>query len=169
MITESTPSGVLPAVLHIGALETRIAFGNSAAPARVASLRMGAFSLATRFFKHNPPTPFEIESAIAAIEDEIMATPKFLERHDALETTDAAVKELQDFLPMSERHSGSMTRDQVEHLFNQLAARVQGRLPSQVSLPDDIHCSATLLILRELMHHLDFDHIQLRPDPHVTV
>ena len=46
-----------------------------------------------------------------------------------------------------------------EMVFDQLAARSEGRLASQVALPDAPRFAASLLILRESMHHLNFDKV----------
>jgi hypothetical protein len=54
-----------------------------------------------------------------------------------------------------------MSLEQVEQLFNQLAARSQGRPASQTDIPDDLRFSAALLILREFMHHLQFQRITI--------
>jgi hypothetical protein len=39
---------------------------------------------------------------------------------------------------------------------------VHGRPAASTDLPNDKHFAATLLILRELMHHLQFGSIQIR-------
>jgi hypothetical protein len=58
--------------------------------------------------------------------------------------------------------------EQVERLFNQLAARSEGRPASQVDVPDDPGFAAALLILREFMHHLHFECIHFRQESQQT-
>lgn len=50
----------------------------------------------------------------------------------------------------------------MERLFDQLAARVQGRPASQTDIPDDPAFYASLLILREFLHHLQFPAITVQ-------
>lgn len=51
----------------------------------------------------------------------------------------------------------TLTIEQAETLFDQLAARSEGSSSSQVGIPDDPRIAATLVLLRELMQHLHFD------------
>lgn len=46
--------------------------------------------------------------------------------------------------------------DALERTFDRLTSVALGRPASQEGLPDDKPFAATLLILRELMHHLQF-------------
>ena len=52
----------------------------------------------------------------------------------------------------------------VERLFDLLAALVQGRPSSSAGIPTDNGLAATLLILREFMHHLQFATIRIVSD-----
>ena len=49
-----------------------------------------------------------------------------------------------------------LTLDVMERLFNRLAAVSEGRPAAQEGFPDDPAFAGTLLVLRELMHHLPF-------------
>lgn len=51
--------------------------------------------------------------------------------------------------------------DRVERLFDLLAALSMGRPASSAGIPTDAGFAATLLILREFMHHLDFTSITI--------
>lgn len=52
---------------------------------------------------------------------------------------------------------------EMEQTFNWLAAIVQGRPVSLDSIPTTAEFCASLLILREFMHHLNFTSINVRP------
>jgi hypothetical protein len=54
-----------------------------------------------------------------------------------------------------------LTLDEVEGLFNRLVAVSQGRPASQEKLPTDTLFFASLLVLREFMHHLRFAEVNL--------
>jgi len=49
----------------------------------------------------------------------------------------------------------------MERVFSRLAAVVQGKPAAHEGIPDDNAFAATLLILREFMHHLGFSSIGL--------
>jgi hypothetical protein len=51
----------------------------------------------------------------------------------------------------------------VEELFNRWTALVQGRPASQDPLPTNGHFSATLLVLRECLHHWEIQGITVLP------
>ena len=55
-------------------------------------------------------------------------------------------------------HIGNM-----ESVFNRLAAIITGRPASMDTLPKDSAFAASLLIVREFMHHLGFTSIQQKP------
>jgi hypothetical protein len=51
--------------------------------------------------------------------------------------------------------------DAVERQFDLLTALTQGRPATSAGIPTDIGFAATLLILREFMHHLQFSAITI--------
>ena len=122
--------------IHIG--EERTTIGG-------ASLSVGAASLARSHFRHEPPSPLELENAIAAVEDEIA---KARQVEGTLRTDDARIRELA-------RHCGAtdaLSIEAVEQAFGQLASR---------GVPAGGEAAATLLILREVMHHLNVRTIRI--------
>ena len=148
-------------LLHIGDDATGVAAGTGAEPDAVLVLQMGAQRTATDFFKHQPPSPLEIETAIMAVEDEVMRARAAVVGSPALYATDERVADMARLLGSP----AELTLEQVERLFNQLAARAEGRPASQVDIPDDAEFAATLLILREFMHHLGFEAVQICQPP----
>ena len=158
---QAAPTG-RSVLLHIGDDATGVAAGTGTEPDAVLVLQMGAKRTATDFFKHQPPSPLEIETAIMAVEDEVMRARAAVVGSPALYSTDERVADMARLLGSP----AALTLEQVERLFNQLAARAEGRPASQVDIPDDPEFAATLLILREFMHHLGFEAVQVsQPAP----
>ena len=59
--------------------------------------------------------------------------------------------------------SHELNRESIERLFGQLVAMVEGDPLAAAQLPRDRRFAATLLILREWMHHLGAERVQLLP------
>jgi exopolyphosphatase/pppGpp-phosphohydrolase len=116
-----------------------------------ATLRIGWRSLARDYFKSDPPSPLDLENAIAAIEDEIARARAGFDPARAVVTTEQSVREI--------AHAAGATPvlaiEAVEHAYARLAGRA--------GLPGDAKLAATLLILRELMHHLQIERIAIEP------
>src|ERR1035437_5418955 len=81
-------------VLHIGADRTVVASGKGIGPDAIVALEIGSQKTSTDFFKHNPPTPAELENAIMFVEDELARTRASIAEGSTLFTTDAAVHEI---------------------------------------------------------------------------
>jgi exopolyphosphatase/pppGpp-phosphohydrolase len=159
-IRKSTPPGVPIVLLHIGEDQTLVASGMADEPDQVLVLQIGASRTSNDFFKHNPPLPLEIENAIMEVEDEITRARTVALKQAPLYSVDERVQHMADILGNADASVRTLRIEQVEDLFNQLAARSQGRPATQVDIPDDLPVAVTLLILREFMHHLHFDTIQ---------
>lgn len=115
-----------------------------------------------KYFKHNPPSEMEMENAITIVEDELFRIRHLIAKGATLSTTDASVRTIARIAGVPEQHNLTLTRDLVEQTFNRLVAIVQGRPASLDSIPTTAEFSATLLILREFMHHLNFESIDVR-------
>lgn len=115
-------------------------------------LAAGARYIHERYFRHARPTPVELENAIQEIEDALMPAWKHV-RGYALLSSDAWLRSLLEF---AGRSGAEIDRETVEESFNRLTALSEGRPLSQDPLPQDPLFPARLLVLRELMHHLDF-------------
>lgn len=155
---------VLPAApgwvaLHLGEEASALALGQAARPERVIALDLGLATLARRFFASDRPGELAIETAIAEVEDKIMPLRQALPPEAQLVCTDPAVAEVaqQAGLSLAEG-SAVLDRDTVEALFNRWAALALGRPASQDALPIGGpvagRFAATLLVLREWLHHL---------------
>ena len=64
-------------------------------------------------------------------------------------------------LQLSGNAQAVLSLEEVESLFNRLVAVSQGRPATQESLPADVGVFASLLIVREFMHHLHFSSVTL--------
>jgi exopolyphosphatase/pppGpp-phosphohydrolase len=157
------PAGTPIAVLHIGEQETVIATGAGNEPDSVLTLAIGSQKTAAEFFMHTPPSPGEIENAIMQVEDEITRAREMIAGYSTLVTSDPYIREI---VHIASGHAGSamqLTIDALEQVFSLLASHSLGRPASSAGISSNPAFAATLLILREFMHHLRFLAI------HVTV
>jgi len=155
-------AGVPLTLLHIGAEQIVVASGNGIDPAAVLVLAIGSRKTAGDHFKHEPPTPFEMETAIATVEDELAPARTMIAGGSTLISTDAAVREIALIAGVAPGAELTLPLDLLERTFARLAAVTLGRPASQEGIPTGAAFAATLLILREFMHHLKFSSITVR-------
>lgn len=99
-------------------------------------------------FRRDPPSALELEQAIMVVEDVLMPLAARVAPHESLRFYSP--------YPLADALGGSiLPRENVEQQFGQFAAMVEGDPLAAASLPRARHFAATLLILREWMHHLD--------------
>lgn len=160
------PPGTSPTapltVLHIGAEQTTVLCRQGSTMATPLVLNVGAQKTARLFFKHAPPTPYELENAIAAVEDEVMRVQAQIVPDSCLVTSDAAIREIARLAGMTSTTPRLLARDDMEQVFQRLAELSLGRPTSQDDMPTDAAFAATLLILREFMQHLHFTSITVQ-------
>jgi hypothetical protein len=147
-------------VLHIGAQQTLV-LATAVADPQGLPLAIGSSRTAAACFGHSPPSPGELEAAIMVVEDELYRVP-------ALAANQATVVVPKAFIEAIGRSVGAidgavsiLSLDQVERLFDLLAALSMGRPAASAGIPADPEFAATLLILRESMHHLKIDSVRL--------
>lgn len=156
--------------LHLGDEASALALGQAPLPERVIAMDLGLVTLARRFFATERPGELAIETAIAEVEDLIMPLRQALPPESQLVSTDPAVAELaqQAGLSLTEGPA-DLDRDTVEALFNRWAALALGRPASQDALPIGGpvagRFAATLLVLREWLHHLPQATLTVLPAP----
>lgn len=117
---------------------------------------LGSALLMEKWLRHAPPTTGELEAAIEAVEDLVMPVRGQLPREETLSVHgDAAgLRELADM-------SGpAASLAELEELFNRAVAVASGRPASSEPVLARADVMASLLILRETMHHLDFSRLQ---------
>lgn len=133
--------------LHIGANELVVSSGAGATAQTEHRLDLGASRIACEFFHHEPPTAREIEHAIDAIEDQIM---RLGTQGDAGLPLHSSSERLQPWATVS---GPTIAIETVEQWFDRLALAAQGRPGALDGLPCGREAAATLLVLREVMHH----------------
>ena len=148
-------------VLHIGEHQTFVAFGHALEPDAIVVLNIGSNRTAQDFFKHTPPTPYEMELAIITVEDEVTRALKVITSASTLFTTDVAIRELAVMAGISNEAKLFFSLEAVERTFDLLAKWVLGRAAASSGIPNQPELAARLLILREFMHHLQFESLHI--------
>lgn len=146
-------------LLHIGEHETTVATG--AGPGQVLQLAIGSQRTAAEFFLHTPPIPGEIERAIQHVEDEVSRAREMIAGHPVLVTSDASIREIAHIAGNHAASEETLSIEDVERVFSLLAGHAQGRPASSAGIPGSTTFAATILILREFMHHLRFASISV--------
>ena len=86
----------------------------------------GSSNIAHRFFRHDPPTSVELESAIDAVEDEVMRVRSLFVEGATLVPTDPGLRALATAANATPRDDKVLTLDSVELLFQRLASASPG-------------------------------------------
>ncbi|MCM2296460.1 hypothetical protein [Rhodoferax sp.] len=160
-MTPAAPrSDTVQPVLHIGAHQT-VFWAGSGAAAQTLSLAMGFSRTATECFGHSPPSAGELEAAIMVVEDELSRVPVIAAPQATVRAPAAVIEALGRSAGLADGAASVLSLNQVERLFNLLAALSMGRPAASAGIPADLQFAATLLILRESMHHLKFDAVHL--------
>jgi hypothetical protein len=101
------------------------------------------------------PSELGLENAIAAVEDELARVHGSIVKGAAVLTDDATVRDIALAAGVPAGAEMTLSVEAVEQMFQRLAARAPG-------LPAGREFAGKLLILRELMHHLDFPSILIK-------
>jgi exopolyphosphatase/pppGpp-phosphohydrolase len=156
------PAGAAVTVLHIGAESTAVATGKGKEAEALYVFKMGSRKTPAEYFSHDPITPGELENAIMAVEDELARARKLAAAGSKLLTTDATVREIALAAGLPDQPELNLNREAVEQTFGRLCAITLGLPRSREDIPADNAFAATVLILRELMHHLNFESITVK-------
>jgi hypothetical protein len=144
-----------PARVRLHARNTVLEFADGG----VVTLPVGVGDLARDVLRHDPPTPVELEHGIDLIEDALGAARLAKADRGTLVADDNAVRAL----PGLEAPGAPLPVDAVEALFQRLASRALGTPVADAELPPGREVAATLLVLRECMHHLGFGRLAVPP------
>ncbi len=127
---------------------------------QVITLNIGPKNIATRYFKHDIPSPYEVEMAIIEIEDTIEAIAHTWHRYVANCTVNLVASKTQfaDLIAIS-KIDNTLIVSQLEYTFNRLADVIAGSPKRLNELKIDAQFISLVLILRELMHHLSIEAI----------
>lgn len=145
--------------LHIGATETVVSIHGAGIAAIPLTMPLGTIKTGRGYFRHDPPSTLEIEHAIEAIEDALSRIHAAVPAGSAWHTTDPLIGQIAQVAGVAAGPEVVLGRELVELAFNRLAAVSAGRPPAQDAIPTDPEFAAALLILREFMHHLQFESI----------
>jgi hypothetical protein len=156
-------AGTPVATLHFGGAQGAVASGRGVEPV-VQVLDIGTRVLAATCLHHAPPTAAELEQAIERAEDAVMPARAALVPGATLYTADAGIRQVAIAAGIEAQPEMRLPIDALESAFNRLADRASGRPVAQDTLPDDSVFAATLVLLRECLHHWGLDGIVIRSD-----
>lgn len=123
-------------------------------------IHIGVEQIASDFFQHDIPGEPELDHAINCIEDELMRNLVLKSAGRKLISADqlhAAIFNVTDGV-------AEFSREQVEALFTRYAWLSMGRASATDNLQTGKHTYAALLILREMLHHLDYQTLLIVAD-----
>jgi len=126
------------------------------------TLNIGWKQLADRFYTAFPPTYDEVDSAINFTEEVLADVEDLFKDEFVLQSDNEQVKAIAGLaFNTSKNDKGETVVPQIEleNVFDRFAAIVKGLPASQDVIPDDLGFAAYLLIVREIMHHLDFQEV----------
>ncbi|MGU5663872.1 hypothetical protein [Aeromonas sanarellii] len=157
-------------LLSLGETRSRVQISGADGVSQTFSLALGLDALTPGPFRRDPPSALELEQAIPVTED--LLTPLELEQaimvvEDVLMPLAAripphSVVQLSSPVPLAAiLGDQELSRENIERLFGQLAAMVEGDPLASAQLPRERRVAAALLILREWMHHLDAGSVAL--------
>lgn len=116
-------------------------------------------SLLSGTLKRFPPSTYALETAIAAIEDSLMPAIPAL-RHYPLELLQGEGRYLHELATVVghglSRHVLRLSIDELERVFNRVVDVAAGMPARSVQIPESLGFVATVLVLREVMHHAGY-------------
>jgi hypothetical protein len=112
--------------------------------------------LEARFFPQGQLSPLHLERAIEWVEDHIQAAHPDWPKGTKLFTNEADLQTLASVAGVSEGAERLLHVDAVEQTFSRLVMQAMGQAPHQEALPYSARVFASVVFVRELMHHLHF-------------
>lgn len=135
--------------------------GTERTPHAVARLETGPDAIAEAIFRHERPTPGEIETAIATVEDELAPVARSVAPGSMLVALGEPIEGLLAQVPMLEAGAAPIARESIEAVYQRLAAISLGAAPSRDETVAGPAATATVIVLLECMHHLGFETLTL--------
>jgi len=121
-----------------------------------ATLDVGSLQRILAHLGHVPPTAGELESAILQIENDLMPVLRSLPDHSQLVTSAPEYWEAVTVAGLGGSPEVNLETATVEMLFNRLADVAYGIPAARLGIPTNRTFAATLLLLREILHHGGF-------------
>lgn len=150
------PAGTRICVLQIDAEQTVFYQGGVGEDPKPQRLPIGNRQLGRGPLRHTPPSPLELEQAIAEVEDRIMPLARQSLANSRLLLLAPALAPL----AAVSQSPAPLHREQIERYFQQLAAQAEGDPRATSLFAPTPEFAAALLIVREWMHHLGFEQIE---------
>ena len=145
--------------LEFGDTVSGAATGDASAAPRLLRLPLGVGALARRYLLAPRPGESAIEAAIAEAEEAIMPLRPLLPTGSRCVSADPRVAWIAEVLGLAPAPWLALDTQAVEHGFNRWVSIALGRPATQDSLPASAEFGASLLVLREWLHHLGFPRI----------
>ncbi len=123
------------------------------------TLQAGSMQQILSHLQSEPATAFELEAAIATIEEKLMPVISSLPEHRSLVTSESVINQIAGLA--SDTNESRLEVTDVERLFNRLVDVAYGTPATILGIPESREFAAALLYLRELMHHAGFTYITL--------
>ncbi|MFB6318613.1 hypothetical protein [Saccharicrinis sp. FJH54] len=117
-------------------------------------IKAGYEFISGKFFRHDIPTYDETDYAINHIEDQLMIHKSRIQSSRVLYTSDEALKNV---FRKNDLYENSYSRESIENLFSSYARVIMGAPISELKEGIAKKDYAIVLLLREIMHHLDFE------------
>jgi exopolyphosphatase/pppGpp-phosphohydrolase len=122
---------------------------------------VGQATLTTRFFEGDVISPGRLEQAIEWTEDQIQTASTNFPAGAQLVTVEDDLRELALVSGVSPSAHMVLHVEAVEATFSRLVMQAFGQAPHQEALPTSARFFATVVFIRELMHHLHFPQIHV--------
>jgi hypothetical protein len=132
--------------------------------ALVARIEAGYEAMRSRHFGRARLDAGALERAIEWTEDQIQAAHAAVPAGARLCTSESDVRLIARAAGLS-ADAPLLHVDAVEQTFSRLVLQAFGQSPHQEDLPDEPRVFATVVLLREMLHHLRFGQIQIEADP----
>jgi hypothetical protein len=126
----------------------------------IGSIRASQQLMAESHFSQRPLDPASLERAIEWTEDRIQQARLQIPEGARLCTRAQEVQILARIAGI-DHGAGVLHRDAVEQVFSRLVQQAHGQLPHRQEIPDSVKVLATVVLLREILHHLGFRQIEV--------
>lgn len=150
--------------LDLGAERARFIVDPQGRTCAIVALGVGVPQLVRDVLRHSPPTAREMEGAIDLVEEAVGPARERLPPRMRLVVSGEVVREIARVAavaPGSAGQASSLGVDAVERAFNRLVNVVEGHPASHEGVPESASFAAALLVLREVMHHLGLEAVEL--------
>ena len=127
----------------------------------VRAVDAGSLSKVLGRLRDEPPTADQLEAAIADIEDGLMSALRQLPTRRQLNNSWPEALRIAGVLRPMHPSMARLDIAEVEELYGRLADVAYGTPASRLGIPTDRLFAATLLVLRELLHHGGFRSVEI--------